>query len=271
LYRTGESFKNEVLEAITRRRTAPLRELFHTAQVLLLDDLEFMLVSPRAQEELMHLLDHLHRRGRQVIVSADRMPMLMTALGEPLRSRLEMGLITELGLPDEETRRRLVHSRAQGEGLTLDPEVVALLASRITTNLRRLEGAVIRLSAYATLHRRVITPEFALEMAAPFFDSDPVSGAVTAETLITRVAERFGLNPRELKGRSRSPNVTSARRMAVHLLKSEGRLSYPEIGTLLGNRSHSTIIHAHRTLLEELKHNAGLQAVVAQLRQPLGG
>ncbi|MDH4247855.1 MAG: DnaA/Hda family protein, partial [Deltaproteobacteria bacterium] len=83
LYRTGESFKNEVLEAITRRRTAPLRELFHTAQVLLLDDLEFMLVSPRAQEELMHLLDHLHRRGRQVIVSADRMPMLMTALGEP--------------------------------------------------------------------------------------------------------------------------------------------------------------------------------------------
>ncbi len=140
----------------------------------------------------------------------------------------------------------------------------------MTRNLRRLEGALVRLKAYAGLHARPVTLAFAEQVAAPFFDPEPQRGApVPAEAILERVADRCGVTLRALKGRSRSPHVVHARRLAIHLLKTAGGLSYPEIGACLGNRSHSTIIHGHRTLQEELAHNAPLRTAVQQLEDAL--
>jgi chromosomal replication initiator protein len=271
LYVTGEDFKNAVLDGITHKRMPALRERYRRAGALLLDDLDFLLISPKAQEELLHTFDVLHREGRQLVFAAQRFPRALAGLNEALRSRLEMGLIAELAPPDATARRTLVQRRAAAAGLRLPEEVTELLARRITRNLRRLEGAVVRLGAYAALHGGAITPEFAAQYAAPFFDAEPGKGRrlVQQETIVERVAERFGITVRHLKGRGRSPTQAAARRIAVHLLKELGEFSYSEIGALLGNRSHSTMVHAHQTLRADLARDEQLQGLVNQLARSL--
>jgi chromosomal replication initiator protein len=270
-YRTGEAFRNEVLEAITRRRMQALRDEFRSLDALLVDEVGFLLVSPKAQEELLHTFDALHRAGRQLVFSAQRFPAALSGLDPSLRSRLEMGLIAELTPPDAAARRRVVESRAQAEGIVLPSEVAALLAERITRNLRQLEGALVRLGAYASLHGQPITLEFAERFAQPFFDAPPGGDGLPLprEAILERVADRFGVTVRSLKGRDRSPNLVNARRVAIHLLKRLGDCSYSEIGTLLGNRSHSTIVHGHQTLMAALRADERLTRAVLQMTQEL--
>jgi chromosomal replication initiator protein len=269
---TGEAFKNDVLDGITRRRMPALREHYRAAQALLLDDLEFLLISPKAQEELLHTFDVLHRAGRQLVLASARFPRALTGLHDALRSRLEMGLIAELQPPDLPARLAVVQQRAHAEGLALPAPVAELLAARITRNLRRLEGAVLRLGAHAALHGRTLDVDFAERLAAPFFDATPGGTGlpVSREAILERVADRFGITVRALKGRGRSPNLAGARRVAVHLLKALGDCSYSEIGTLLGNRSHSTMVHAHQTLQAALGGDAQLAGQLQQLARQLG-
>ena len=271
-YVTGEAFKNEVLDGITRKRMHVLREHYRSAEALLLDDLEFLLVSPKAQEELLHTFDVLRRAGRQLVLASDRFPRELPGLADALRSRLEMGLMAEITPPDGAARLALVEQRAQAEGLVFAPGVAALLAERITHNLRRLEGAVVRLGAYAALHGQAISLEFAQRFAAPFFDAERNGGSlpVSREAILERVADRFGITVRSLKGRGRSPNLAAARRIAVHLLKALADCSYSEIGTLLGNRSHSTMVHAHQTLQADMGRDPHVQLMVQQLARELG-
>jgi chromosomal replication initiator protein len=268
---TGEAFKNEVLDGITRKRMPVVRERFRSAEALLLDDVEFLLVSPKAQEELQHTFDILQRAGRQLVFTADRFPRALTGLSDALRSRLEMGLIAEVTAPDEAARLAVVQQRARHGGLALGADVQGLLARRITRNLRRLEGAVVRLGAHAALHGEPITLDFAERFAAPFFDAERPAGGlpVARETILERVADRFGITLRALKGRGRSPNLTGARRLAVHLLKSLGECSYSEVGALLGNRSHSTMVHAHQTLQADLARDEHLRHALQQLEREL--
>ncbi|MDH5751006.1 MAG: DnaA/Hda family protein [Deltaproteobacteria bacterium] len=271
LYTTGETFKNEVLDSITRRRSGALRNRYRNCRVLLLDNLEHLLVSPRTQEELLHTMDHLHSAGRQMVFSSCRLPLEMESLLENLRSRMDMGLIVSLGPPDYQTRRRFLAERAAREGLELPEEVFDTLAARISKDMRRLEGALVRIGAYGALEGGAVgrmDTGFALELAAPFFDTDPARAA-SADKVLELVARRHGLGARALRGKGRTPNVVSARRLAIHLLRICCAMSYPEIGALLGNRSHSTIIHGHRTLLAELERNPGLQALLRQLEQSL--
>ena len=271
LYVTGEAFKNEVLDGITRKRMPALREHYRAAEALVLDDLEFLLISPKAQEELLHTFDVLHRAGRQLVLAADRFPRALPGLSDALRSRLEAGLIAELTAPDAAARRALIEQRARAEGLRLPPEVAQLLADRITRNLRRLEGALVRLAAHAALHGQPITLEFAQRFAAPFFDAEGngAGRAVARDAIVERVADRYGITLRALKGRGRSLNLAGARRIAVHLLKTLAECSYSEIGTLLGERSHSTMVHAHQTLLADLQRDEHLQQTVRQLAREL--
>jgi chromosomal replication initiator protein len=166
----------------------------------------------------------------------------------------------------------VVESRARSEEIALPPEVADLLAERITRNLRKLEGALVRLGAYASLHGQPITLEFAGRFAQPFFDAAGGEGLpVARETILERVADRFAVTVRDLKGRSRSPNLVNARRVAMHLLKRLGGCSYSEIGNLLGNRSHSTLVHGHQTLLAALRADERLTRAVLQMTQDLAG
>jgi chromosomal replication initiator protein len=259
-----------VLDGITRRRMGPVREHFRTADALLMDDMEFLLISPRAQEELLHTFDLLLAAGRQLVFSMGRYPRAMTGLGDALRSRLEMGLLTELTYPDTATRLCLLEAKSRADGIALPPEVARLLADRITRNLRQLEGALVRLGAYAALEGCPITREFAQRVAAPFFDPQPGGKrSVASDAVVEAVAEQFGLTVRVLKGRSRSPSVVGARRVAIHLLKQLAGLSYSEIGACLGTRSHSTVLHGHHRMLDDLKGDGPLKRTVLHLEHRL--
>ena len=266
-YRTGEEFKNEVFEGISKKRMARVREAYRGVEVLLLDVFQYLPVSPTAQEELLHTLDHLHRQGKQLVFSADRYPRALPNMGEALGARLEMGLIAEMLPPGEETRRRLAAARAKAEGFTLPESVAEYLAARITASVRQLEGAVVRLGAYAGLYGNEITEAFAERIAAPFFDFQPGGGVVppARDIILERVAKRFGITVRALKGRERGANIVNARRIAIHLLKYEGQCSYPQIGTLLGNRTHSTVLHSHHILMEGMRGDERLRHHVMKL------
>ncbi len=266
-YRTGEEFKNEVFEGIAKKRMARVREAYRGVEVLLLDGLQFLPVSPTAQEELLHTLDHLHRKGKQLVFSADRYPRALPNMGEALGARLEMGLIAEMLPPGEETRRRLAIARGKEEGFMLPESVAGYLAARITASVRQLEGAVVRLGAYAGLYGNEITEDFAERIAAPFFDFQPGNGIIppARDTILERVAKRFGVTVSALKGRERGANIINARRIAIHLLKFEGKCSYPQIGTLLGNRSHSTVLHSHHILMEGMRGDERLKRHVMKL------
>ena len=266
-YRTGEEFKNEVFEGISKKRMNRVREAYRGVEVLLLDGLEYLPVSPTAQEELVHTLDHLHRKGKQLVFSSDRYPRELPNMGEVLEARLAMGLIAEMLPPGEETRRRLAIARGKEEGFLLPESVAAYLAARITASVRQLEGAVVRLVAYAGLYGNEITEDFAERIAAPFFDFQPGNRVIppARETILEGVAKRFGVTVSALKGRERGANIINARRIAIHLLKFEGKCSYPQIGTLLGNRSHSTVLHSHHTLMEDMRANERLRHHVMKL------
>jgi chromosomal replication initiator protein len=269
LYRTGEEFKNDVLDAITRRRMPALREVYRSADALLLDGLEYLMISPKSQEELLHTFDAYQRAGNQLVFTAAGFPGEMPRMLPALRSRLEMGLIAEVAPVDEETRRKIVFARARTEGIFLPEEVALLLASRITGNLRQLDGAVIRLAAHASLYGLPITVDFAETYAQPYFDAHNENGgaALPPDLILERVADRFGLTVRALKERGRGAAVVNARRVAIHLLKTRGLCSYPHIGALLGNRAHSTIVEGHQYFLAEMERNPRLKGKLARIAE----
>lgn len=269
LYRTGEEFKNDVLDAITRRRMPALREVYRSADALLLDGLEYLMISPKSQEELLHTFDALQRAGTQLVFTAAGFPGEIPRMLPALRSRLEMGLIAEVAPVDEETRRKIVSARASTAGIFLPEEVTLLLASRITRNLRQLDGAVIRLAAHASLYDLPITLEFAQTYAEPYFDTYNETGgaALPPDLILERVADRFGITVRALKERGRGAAIVNARRVAIHLLKTRGLCSYPHIGALLGNRAHSTIVEGHQYFLAEMEKNPRLKGKLARITE----
>ncbi|HEX7927077.1 MAG TPA: DnaA/Hda family protein [bacterium] len=267
---SGEAFKIEVLEAIQARKMKPVRDKYQTADALIVDDLQFLLVTPKAQEELLHTFDKLHSSGRQVIVTADRLPQAMTGLNETLRSRLEMGLVTELGLPDAAVRLRLVLARARHDGVALPDPVAKFLADQIT-NPRQLVGALVRLAAYGALLRQPITLEFAREYAAPFLEVAPLTApiAISPDALVAKVCERMGIAVRALKSPDKSTALVRARQIVTLLLKDLAGLSYSEISRWVGNRATSTLSHAYQSAQKQLEASPHLRRMVTQLRHDL--
>jgi chromosomal replication initiator protein len=267
---SGESFKVEVLEAIQARRMKPVREKYRSARALLVDGFEFLLITPKAQEELLHAFDALHAEGRQLVIAADRLPQAMSGINETLRSRLEMGLITELALPDEETRLRMVRARAQREGIALGASVAEFLAGRIE-NPRQMIGALVRLAAYSALLRQPVTLEFTREFAAPFLGLPPRPGRVplAPEAVVGRVCERLAVHQRALRSRGKSAALVRARQVITYLLKDLAGLSYSEISRWVGNRAVSTLSHGYHQVLDGMEQSPHLRRMVLQLRQEL--
>ena len=263
---TAEDFANALWEGIRRKRMNTVRERFRQADALLLDSVEFLSVSPRAQEELVHTIDAVRARGGQIVFTVDRFPSGLTAFSAALRSRLEMGLTAEVGPLDSQTRLALVRARAEADGVALDEETMALLAERITSSARKLEGAVVRIGAYAALTEQAITPAFATSLLAPLFDTEPLARPpVTSQQIIARVCEHTGIKPDALRSRGRGGQVVRARRIVVYLLRRAAGLSYGDIGLLLGNRSHSTVIQAERGLRADLEREPVLRQFVERL------
>lgn len=270
VYCTAETFTNDVLEGIRQRRMPTVRERYRSADVLLVDDAGFLEVSAKGQEELLHTLDALVRSGRQVVVSSARLPRALQRLSGALRTRLEGGLIAELSPPHHATRLSIARTLAARHRLQIAPEALELLAERITTTPRRLEGALVRLAAYGSMMAEALGPAFVEAHAAPFFDPEPTRAPqVPARAVLQAVCETYGVTRRKLCGRDSSRLLRTARRVAMLLLRDHAGLSYSEIGRVLGHRSHSTVIPALQSLERELAGLPELRRRVHELRETL--
>jgi len=245
-YRTGERFTNELIQAIRNGTTDEFRNQYRRVDVLIIDDIQFIENKERTQEEFFHTFNALHEVKKQIILTSDRSPRELTNLMERLRSRFNWGLVADIQPPDLETRLAILASKAELAGIELDRDVAQLLATRITSNVRELEGALTRLTAHATLTGRTIDLDFARHVLRDLLHEEV--RAISVEDIQKKVASYFNINPREMRSSKRSRTVAFPRQIAMYASKELTTLSLPEIGEQFGGKDHTTILYAVRKI-----------------------
>jgi len=245
-YRTGERFTNELIQAIRNGSTDQFRNQYRQVDVLIIDDIQFIAGKDRTQEEFFHTFNALYEVKKQIILTSDRSPRELTNLMERLRSRFNWGLVADIQPPDLETRLAILSSKAELAGITLDENVAHLLASRITNNVRELEGALTRLTAHATLTGRTINIDFSRHVLRDLLHEEV--RAISIDDIKKKVASYFNLNIREMTSSKRSKNVAYPRQVAMYASKELTTQSLPEIGNQFGGRDHTTVLHAVRKI-----------------------
>jgi len=245
-YRTGERFTNELIQAIRNGSTAQFRNQYRQVDVLIIDDIQFIAGKDRTQEEFFHTFNALYEIKKQIILTSDRSPRELTNLMERLRSRFNWGLVADIQAPDLETRLAILCSKAELAGVSLDDNVAHLLASRITNNVRELEGALTRLTAHATLTGRTINIDFARHVLRDLLHEEV--RAISIDDIKKKVASYFNINIREMTSSKRSKNVAYPRQVAMYATKQLTTQSLPEIGSQFGGRDHTTVLHAVRKI-----------------------
>jgi chromosomal replication initiator protein len=251
-YISAERFMNEVVNAIRYDRILEFRERYRGVDVLLVDDIQFIVGKERTQTEFFHTFNALHDAQKQIVLSSDCPPHQITELEERLRSRFEWGLIADIQPPDLETKIAILKRKAEGEGVSLADDVALYIAGRIKSNIRELEGSLIRLLAYASLTGRDIAVPLAQEVLRDVLRHD--ERVVTIDAIQKFVAEYYRLKLVELKSKNNSKSIALPRQVAMYLCKALTKASLPEIGKSFGGKHHSTVIHSVRKV-EELRKN----------------
>lgn len=262
-YVSSEEFTNDVINAIREDRREALRRRYREVDVLLIDDIQFLERAEASQEELFHTFNTLHSANKQIVISSDRDPKRLTKLEERLRNRFEWGLKTDVQPPDLETRIAILRKKAAADRLTAPPEVMEFIASRIQTNIRELEGALIRVTAFASLNRTPVDLSLAETVLK---DLLPVGGEpeVTAPLIIAQTAAYFGYSTEELCGPRRTQNLVTARQIAMYLCRELTNLSLPKIGQAF-DRDHTTVMNAERRIRKGITERHALFAQVTEL------
>ena len=242
-YVSTETFLNEYVDGIRNNTIAAFKKRYREVDVLLIDDIQFMEGKEGLQEEFFHTFNSLHGANKQIVISSDRMPDAIPTLEDRLRGRFRWGLITDIQPPDMETRLAILRNKAERERTSVSNEVLEFIASKVTTNIRELEGALIRVAAYASLNKTQVDVDMAqalltdlLNRSAPKPRSD--------EQLLSEIAEHLGFEVEALRGKSRQRPLVSARQTAMYVFRELTDLSYPAIARLFGGRDHTTVIHA---------------------------
>jgi chromosomal replication initiator protein len=251
-YISSERFMNEMINAVRYDRILDFRERYRTVDVLLVDDIQFVSGKEGTQTEFFHTFNALYDAQKQIVLSSDRPPNEIPALEERLRSRFEWGLIADIQPPDLETKVAILKKKAESEAVPLPDNVAIYIAGRIKSNIRELEGSLIRLIAYASLTGRELTLDLAQEVLKSVLDQD--ERAVTIETIQKFVADYYQLKVVELKSRNNSKSIAMPRQIAMYLCKSLTHASLPEIGRSFGGKHHSTVIHSIKKV-EEMRKN----------------
>jgi len=241
-YLSAEKFTNEVINALRFERMVSFRDKYRTVDILLLDDIQFLAGKERTQEEFFHTFNALYDAQKQIVISSDAPPKEIPTLEERLRSRFEWGLIADIQPPDLETKIAILMKKAASEGLALPPEVAEHIARGIRSNIRELEGALIRLHAYSSYAGEPLTLPFAESVLKNILAQQEKH--VSIEAIQRRVAEDFNLRPTDLKVRSNAKAVTFPRQIAMYLAKSLTGASLPEIGRAFGGKHHTTVLHS---------------------------
>ncbi|MEN9562316.1 MAG: Chromosomal replication initiator protein DnaA [Chloroflexota bacterium] len=269
LYVSSEEFTNDLIAAIRTHTTQAFREKYRSADVLLIDDIQFIAGKESTQEEFFHTFNTLHGQDKQIIVSSDRPPKSMVTLEERLRSRFEWGLTADIQAPDLETRLAILRSKAERTGRMISDEILETVAKRVQSNIRELEGALNRIIAYADLSGASLTPNL-VEVALA--DLMPSRGDIGADTIVTEVADYYKLSVEKLLGRDRTKEVAHPRQIAMYLLREEAKISFPQIGEVLGGRDHSTVMSAIEKIKNQYENGEGrVRKDIDSLRHQLYG
>jgi chromosomal replication initiator protein len=252
-YISSERFMNEMINALRYDRILDFRERYRTVDILLVDDIQFVSGKEGTQTEFFHTFNALYDAQKQIVLSSDRPPHEIPALEERLRSRFEWGLIADIQSPDFETKMAILKKKAESEAIALPDAVASYIASRIKSNIRELEGSLIRLIAYASLTGRELSLDLAQEVLKNVIDQD--ERAVTIETIQKFVSDYYQLKIGDLKSRNNSKSVAMPRQIAMYLCKSLTHASLPEIGRSFGGKHHSTVIHSIKKIEEMRKRD----------------
>lgn len=265
LYLPSETFTNELVSAIKNNKNVEFRNRFRNVDVLMIDDIQFIAGRDSTQEEFFHTFNALHSAGKQIIISSDKPPREIARLEERLRSRFEWGLIADIQKPDFDTRIAILRKKAENEGIEISDEMLELIARRIESNIRELEGSLTRVNAYAKLNHCPISEEV---IAHALHDIAVVRDPkrITPDVIIDSVAGYYGLSADVLRGDSRKKEIATARHVAVYLTREMTGLSLPRIGDAFG-RDHSTIINSCDKVTKMLETSQEMKASIADLKK----
>lgn len=270
VYVSSETFTNELINAIKDDKTVKFRNKYRNIDILLVDDIQFLEGKERTQEEFFHTFNALHEANRQLIISSDRPPKKIPTLEERLRSRFEWGLITDIQKPDLETRIAILRKKADIENLKIPNEVIIDIANKIQSNIRELEGALIKVIAYAELVDRDIDLELAQEALKDLIDAEETSSKeVNIQNIKKIVAEHYNLNLTKIDSKKRTQNIVLPRQIAMYLSREMTDSSLPVIGEAFGGRDHTTVMHAHNKITEKIEENQEFRKTISKLQKEI--
>ena len=267
-YVSTETFMNEYVDAIRQNTTNSLRRRYRDIDVLLIDDIQFIAGKEGLQEEFFHTFNSLHGANKQIVISSDRVPDAIPTLEERLRGRFKWGLITDIQPPDLETRLAILRNKAERDHVLVPDETLEFIATNIVTNIRELEGALIRVTAYASLNHVPITTELAEAKLADLLNNSGPK-VRTDEELLAEIASILRFDVEALKGRSRQRPLVTARQIAMYVFRELTDLSYPAIARLFGGRDHTTVIHANDKIQRLMKERKQIYDQVTDLLKQL--
>lgn len=268
VYVSSERFTNDMVNSIMNKSMTEFRNKYRQADILLIDDIQFVAGKEQTQEEIFHTFNALYEENKQIVISSDRQPREIPTLEDRLRSRFEWGLIADIQAPDLETRVAILRKKALAEGYSTPNEVLTFIAKHVQSNIRELEGALIRVMAYADLHAKPVTPELALEALKDMVSASPVR-LITISLIQEIVSEHFGVKVVDMRSKKRTREVAFPRQVAMYLARELTDASLPRIGEDFGGRDHTTVMHACEKIRGESEYDQNLAATLRELRTRL--
>ena len=268
LYVTSETFTNEVIDGIRNGTMQKLREKYRSTDVLLVDDVQFIIGKESTQEEFFHTFNELHVAKKQIIISSDRPPKEMVTLEERIRSRFEWGLTADIGSPDYETRMAILRKKIEQDNFYMDDEILNYIAVNLKSNIRELEGALNKLFAYANLEQKEITMEIAQKELENLINPD-VKKEVTPQLIMEVVAEHFNISVDQIMSKSRTKDIALPRQIVMYLCKNMTSLPLESIGRLIGGRDHSTILHGVNKVKDEFDRDKDFKQTVETIQKKI--
>ncbi|MBR6442920.1 MAG: chromosomal replication initiator protein DnaA [Clostridia bacterium] len=265
LYMTSENFTNELISAIQMKKTYEFREKIRKVDVLMVDDIQFIAGRESTQQEFFNTFNELHNANKQIILTSDKPPKDIQRLEERLCSRFEWGLVADIQRPDVDTRVAILREKTMQENITVDDEVLQLIASKIDSNIRELEGCLTRLVAYSTLVKEPITVDLCERALKEVFDSRRHK-QITAELIMQTVSDYYGLTLDDMTGPTRKREITVPRQIAMYLTREMTGMSLPQIGNVFGGRDHTTVLHSCKTVEANMTANTDIRAVVEDIK-----
>ena len=266
-YISSEKFTNELIFSIQNRTTQKFRQKYRNIDALLIDDIHFLSGKEAVQEEFFHTFNELYDYHKQIVISSDRQPKEIPKLEERLISRFSWGLIVDIQAPDFETRVAILKKKLEKEPIEINEDVINFLAENITTNIRELEGALIRIIAYSLIENKKVTLELTKEVLKDMVKE--ISKRITPDIILERVCEYFKISKKEIKMGKRNKNLVLPRQISMYLIRELTNLSLPEIGSFLGAKHHTTILYAHKKVKETLGKDEKIKNIIDILTQEI--